>query len=63
MELPRCRRQTCDEARMSVFDFIEAFYNPGRRHSALDYLNPAEYERRHYPELSCPSDHPSARAE
>ena len=30
---------------MAVFDYIEGFYNPRRRHSALAYLSPAEYER------------------
>jgi putative transposase len=35
-----------DEARRAVFDFIEGFYNPRRRHSTLGYLSPAEYERR-----------------
>jgi ABC-type branched-subunit amino acid transport system ATPase component len=35
-----------DEARMACFDYIEAFYNPARRHSALGYLSPAEFERR-----------------
>jgi putative transposase len=35
------------EARMAVFDFIEGWYNPHRRHSALDYDSPLEYERRH----------------
>jgi putative transposase len=58
----RSRWRTREEARMAVFDFIEAFYNPRRRHSALGYLSPAEYERRHHPALSCPSVHPSARA-
>jgi putative transposase len=38
--------RTHGEARMAVFDFIEGFYNPHRRHSALGYLSPAEYERR-----------------
>jgi putative transposase len=33
------------EARLAVFDFIEGFYNPRRRHSALDYQSPVEYER------------------
>jgi transposase InsO family protein len=28
----------------AVFDFIEAFYNPRRRHSTLGYLSPANYE-------------------
>jgi putative transposase len=58
----RSRWRTRDEARMAVFDFIEAFYNPHRRHSSLAYLSPAEYERRSHPELSCPSHNPSARA-
>ena len=34
------------EARMAVFAFIEGFYNPARRHSALGYLSPIEYEAR-----------------
>ena len=35
------------EARIAVFDFIEGWYNTQRRHSALDYLSPIDYERRH----------------
>jgi len=35
------------QARMELFKYIEMFYNPTRRHSALDYLSPAEYERRY----------------
>jgi putative transposase len=30
-----------------VFEFIEGWYNTQRRHSALDYISPIEYERRH----------------
>jgi putative transposase len=37
---------TRSEARRAIFDYIEGFYNPRRRHSALGYLSPAEYERR-----------------
>jgi putative transposase len=37
--------RTCDEARADVFDYIERFYNPHRRHSTLGYLSPAQYER------------------
>lgn len=33
------------EARLAVFDFIEGWYNPRRRHSALAYLSPLDYER------------------
>ena len=36
--------KTRDEARLAVFSYIEAFYNPERRHSALGYLSPIEYE-------------------
>ena len=41
--------RTHDEARSAVFDFIESFYNRQRRHSALGYLSPQEYERRRVP--------------
>lgn len=37
--------RTRDEARADVFDYIELFYNPRRRHSTLGYLSPMEYER------------------
>jgi putative transposase len=33
------------QARSSVFEYIELFYNPKRRHSALGYLSPADYEQ------------------
>ncbi len=32
------------EARMAVFSYIEGWYNPSRRHSALGYLTPVSYE-------------------
>ena len=37
------------EARMAVFDFIEAWYNPHRRHSALGQMSPLNYEKEHAP--------------
>ena len=43
--LDRRRFKTQVEARMAVFEFIEGWYNPHRRHSALDYLSPINYER------------------
>ena len=39
--------KTHREAELAVFDFIEGWYNPHRRHSALGFLSPANYERRH----------------
>jgi putative transposase len=44
--LDRVRLRTPAEARAAVFQFIEGWYNPRRRHSSLDYLSPAEFERR-----------------
>ena len=38
--------RTRDEARADVFDYLERFYNPRRRHSTLGYLSPAEFEMR-----------------
>ncbi len=43
--LYRSRFRTQVEARMAVFEFIEGWYNPHRRHSAIDYLSPINYER------------------
>ena len=42
----RRRYRTRDEARADLFDYIERFYNPRRKHSTLGYLSPAEFERR-----------------
>jgi len=36
--------RTRDEARSDVFDYIECFYNPKRRHSTIGYLSPMEFE-------------------
>ena len=44
--LARHRFRTQSEARMKVFEFMEGWYNPHRRHSSLDYLSPIHYERR-----------------
>ena len=43
--LERRRFKTQVEAQMAVFDFIEGWYNPHRRHSALAYRSPIEFER------------------
>jgi transposase InsO family protein len=37
--------QSRAEARASVVEYIERFYNPKRRHSSLGYLSPAEYKQ------------------
>jgi len=35
-----------DEAKSSIFEYIEVFYNRLRRHSSIGYVAPAEFERR-----------------
>jgi putative transposase len=47
--LQRRRLASQPEARMVVFHFIEGFYNPSRRHSALGYLSPINFERSNMP--------------
>jgi putative transposase len=37
--------RTRDQAKADVFDYIERFYNPRRRHSTIGYLSPMEFER------------------
>ena len=39
------RYRTRHEARLSIFEYVEVFYNRQRRHSALGYRSPAQYER------------------
>jgi transposase InsO family protein len=50
--LDRHRSRTRIEARVAVFDYLEGFYNPHRRHSALGQLSPTNYERNHQPACS-----------
>jgi len=45
--LNRRRFRSQAEARMAVFEWIEGWYNPHRRHSALGYRSPVNYERAH----------------
>jgi len=47
-ELLRSRSfKTRQEAKTAIFDWIEAWYNPARRHSRLGYLSPDQYEQAH----------------
>jgi transposase InsO family protein len=45
--LSRRRFRSQAEAKMAVFEWIEGWYNPHRRHSALGYRSPVNYERAH----------------
>src|SRR5690606_3422553 len=45
--LDRTSFRTPAEAQPTIFQFIEGWYNPDRRHSAIDYLSPNRYEALH----------------
>ena len=45
--LNRRRLQSQAEARMAIFQWLEDWYNPHRRHSSFGYRSPINYERRH----------------
>jgi putative transposase len=44
--LVKHRFKTPREASLAVFDFIEGFYNPRRRHTSIGSISPIEFERR-----------------
>jgi putative transposase len=47
--LDRTRLETQAEARLAIFEWIEGWYNPARRHSSIGYRSPNEFERRFAP--------------
>jgi len=55
----RCFK-TQAEARIAVFEFIEGFYNPRRRHSSLGYLSPIAFECRYLETALEPGAHQPA---
>jgi putative transposase len=57
--LDRHTFHTQTEARLAVFEFIEGWYNPHRRHSALAYLSPNRYEALQACTPQSPSPHVS----
>jgi putative transposase len=60
--LDRRRFKTQIEARMAIFEFIEGWYNPHRRHSAIDYRSPIDYESNHSAEAGYRSPTPSTES-
>jgi transposase InsO family protein len=43
---------TRTQARSEIFEYLELFYNRQRRHSALGYLSPDEFEFRHHQSMA-----------
>ncbi len=43
--------RTRAEARTAIFEYIEGWFNPRRRHSTLGYLSPEQYEAAHADQL------------
>ena len=40
------------EAKLALFTYIEGWYNPRRRHSAIGYRSPLNFEHAHQPALT-----------
>jgi putative transposase len=40
--------KTRNEARSEIFNYIEFFYNPTRRHEKNDGISPVEYEKQYF---------------
>ncbi len=49
---PHGRFETRREAKLAVFDYLETFYNPRRRHSSIGQVSPARYETEHTAETA-----------
>jgi len=47
-----CRYETIEQAKLSVFEYIEGWYNSKRLHSSLGYVTPIEYELKYYQVLN-----------
>ena len=37
-----------EDAQTEIFEYIEMYYNPIRRHSSLNYMSPVNFEQLYY---------------
>ena len=51
-EVEGANYQTRQQAKTSIFSYLEGFYNSKRRHSFLGLLSPDDFERVHFPEAA-----------
>ena len=51
-EVEDANYQTRQQAKTSIFSYLEGFYNSKRRHSSLDYLSPDDFERVHFTKVA-----------
>ena len=47
--LDQHRWNTPEQLAIAIFEWIEAWYNPTRRHTSIDMLSPINYEQTHTP--------------
>src|SRR5262249_21235501 len=59
--LDRHSFHTQAEAKLAVFEYLEGFYNPRRRHSSLGYRSPVQFERELMGELAPQRGPPAIR--
>jgi len=50
--------ENLEDARTEIFEYIEMYYNTQRRHSALDYQSPLDYEKQYFYSLTQQVDCP-----
>ncbi len=43
--------ETREQARVSIYNYIELYYNVKRRHSSIDYMSPKDFEELYYKKL------------
>ena len=57
--IARRKWETKAQARLAIFTWIEAWYNPRRRHSGLGQMSPNNFEQRHQENRQQPAEKPS----